>query len=786
MPDVAPVSSTFSIDAKPRRSQFIMAFANQFALSLELTRLGPPIKWAADKASSAIMNRARDLHHSGSDIIVEEDLANVFGRCKISHALTSSFKTIITKSTSSTPLLDGILLQGGPGPTVVRAFQESHYFSMVVQLSLLVWTFQTNYLATAIADALRERLEGAPSTSGIQRSPGRQGILGVLRACESQTSSFNWNMMLNAVSKILGYGADTAPIDFPSFVLQGLLDMFPMVQTLPDDRFIHIQIPVGETIQSGTAALIVWAHHVLDLTVLVKSRGPNGPSTKTSRFGGSGLEQVFIEEVAADGEASITILDSHKENLLTIKSAPDEGCALIGSTRRTSAKGWGNTLFEDFLRDSHRFKPNSRALIQDMKTITSAFALLIAKHLVKHMSEEDFSINDGTERKSMAIAYNVDREHLLEASKFLFDEPSLSQKEIEIQAAHYSSQVLDEQLLQPPSLATSVQDDLSAASRERVIQDLWNQLCCYTRMAATFLIALAHVTDLKDCKDLMFAAVNLYDLYEHPLVQQLEDWDGKAALRVKDDAWLQALALPIMSHRKYIWNLPWDKTCLVSGGGWSAWISTLGDVDPAYTQAGSVRIGSGTPCRNGIWKNGIWDVREGDTILSTNPERAESSGEEASLRCCEKVTFDNPYCGEADDVFVVSARIRLHRSFPKQTIYRIGYKTIQTRLWWAQTSRRCSHGSRASETITLGSGCATIAGFGNCLHETAERILVYLTAHSIGARWLALSLVPWTSVIEDGDGNDVRRQIFLRSNDCCFRCAIDQVAAQPGKWFIIL
>ena len=168
-----------------------MAFTSQFALSLELTRLLPPLKWAADKTADAIMAKARELRNSGSDIVVEEDLANVFGRCRISRTLASSFKTIITRSTSNVPLVESIMLQGGPGPTVVRAFQESHYFSMVVQLSLLVWTLGTNDLATVIADVLRKRSEGAPSTPGLQSSPSREGILGVLRACEVQTSAFN-------------------------------------------------------------------------------------------------------------------------------------------------------------------------------------------------------------------------------------------------------------------------------------------------------------------------------------------------------------------------------------------------------------------------------------------------------------------------------------------------------------------------------------------------------------------------------------------------------------------
>ena len=750
-----------------------MVFQNQFSLSLELTRLLPPIKWAADKTVDAIMTRARELSHSGSDIVAEEDLARVFGRCRISDALTSSFKTIVTKSTSNVPIIEAIMLQGGPGPTVIRAFQDSHYFSMVVQLSFLVWTFSANNLATAIVDALRERSEGAPSTSGLQSTPGRMQILGVLRACESQTSAFNWNMMLNAVSTVLGYGTGPAPMGFPAFMLRGLLDMFPMVQTLPNDRFIHIQIPVGDSSQSGTAALIVWAHHVLDLTVLVITHGRDGPLARNLRFGVSDLEQVLIEEIAADDEASLTILDSHKEHLLTIKPVPDEDAVLIGSSRRAPARGWGNIFFSDCLRESRLFGSDCSLIIRDMRTVTTAFAFLITKHLVKETDARH------------SLAYNVDEEQLLEASRFLFDSSHIRRGEVESVVAEYKSKALNGELLQPVSLAVSVRADLSIPNFGLLFQSQWFTLCRYGTEVATILIALAHVANLEDCDDLMFSIVDLDHMSEHPVIQQLKNWTGETPLYVKDDAWLQALAVPLISHRSYVWDLPWDKICLISDRGWSAWISTLANADPTYTSAGSVRIGKGSPCRKGVWKSGIWDVSVEHDDVVTRTETATACGETTSLRCSEKVTLENPYCGEGDDVFLVCARFGRSTNSPKRnSIYRAGYKRLQHCLWQAQLSRRCSHGSQSGQEIRLGGDTATIAGFGH-LVGTRQRILIYLTAHSIGARWLALATAPHRYNIDSDEGPD-QRQIFLRGNDCCFQCTIDQVAAQPGKWLIIL
>ena len=768
-----------------------MVFSTQFALSLELASILPTVGRAANKAADALMRRARDLHHSGSDIVVEEDLANVFGRCRISLTLTSSFKTVVTNSTSNVPLLEQITLQGGPGPTVIRAFQESPYFAMVVQLSLLAWTFDSNYLATAITDALRNRLEGAPISSVLQSSPDRQGILKVLMACELQTSAFNWNMILNAVSRTLGYTPDKAPLDFPCFVLQALLDMFPMVQTLPSDRLVHIQIPVGENLKSGISTLVVWAHHVLDLTVLVRSREITGQPPKLIRFGNSDSEQVLVEEVGADHEASIILLDSRREHLLTVKPDPDvENDGLIGTVRRTPARGWGNALLFDSLGHLHFLRTRSQAVAKDLQIITSAFAFIVAKHLIR--DDTDRHRDEDMPQAGAEMIYKVDEKRLLQASRFLFDNPHISQGAINSLVAQYSYKALhdSDSLPRPPAIEAVSRAHVPAENREWTIKDGWSQILNQAIQLSIFLLALAHVVNPEDCEDLRFAGFAFGSMCEHPLAQQLEEWNGKDALRIQDNAWLQAMAIPLLGHRTHVWNLQWDRICLISDRGWSAWISTLGDLDPSFVSVGSVRVGRGSPCRNGVWKAGILDSQPGNSYhfnISTDVERAQSCGQATSLRCAEKVTMESPYCGEGDDVFLVSARLRLHDAIPNQKpVHGVGYKALQKYLWWAQLSKACSHGGQMRKDIKLDVDCATIKGFGYYLHDTDERIQIYLTAHSVGARWLALAMVPWISVNMEEEEELVSRHILLRVNNCCFQCVIDQAAAQPGKWFIIL
>ncbi|KAL8942681.1 MAG: hypothetical protein Q9216_001535 [Gyalolechia sp. 2 TL-2023] len=531
-----------------------MAFTNQFALTVELTRLLPPIGWAANKAGNAIMSRARELRHSGSDIVVEEDLAGVFGRCTISPALSSSFKTIVAKSNSSIPLLEGIVLQGGPGPTVLRALQEPPFFAMVIQLSLLSWAFHPNYLATAIADALRKRSEGAPSSSGLPSSPDRKGVLGVLEACESQTSGFNWNMMIDAVSTILGYRTDEAPTDIPCFVLQGLIDMFPMVQTLPADRMIHVQMPVGEKIDSGISVLVVWAHHILNLEVLVRPRGQEGHSSKVIRFGNSGQEQIFIEEVSPDDEASITLLDADEEHLLSIKPEPDADTEgdLIGSVRRVAARGWDNAVLMDACGHFVGLEKRSEAVIQELQMVISAFAFIIAKNLIKDDRDRDL-FEDTVGTRSPQV-YDVDDQHLLLASRFLFDNPRITHNQIDIFVKQYTLRALDGQLPQPPALEAATRNVPPSRS-----EDEWDIICGHARHLSIFMLALAHIVNLEDCKSLMFAGLAYSSIIEHPLGASLEEWKGKDALPVAGDAWLRAIAVPLLGHRQNVENLPWEK-----------------------------------------------------------------------------------------------------------------------------------------------------------------------------------------------------------------------------------
>lgn len=62
------------------------SIANQFALSPEIIRL-ITVSTIAEITAKAVFKLARDLRNSRSEIVLEQDLAEVFGKCHITHKI---------------------------------------------------------------------------------------------------------------------------------------------------------------------------------------------------------------------------------------------------------------------------------------------------------------------------------------------------------------------------------------------------------------------------------------------------------------------------------------------------------------------------------------------------------------------------------------------------------------------------------------------------------------------------------------------------------------------------
>ncbi|KAA6408374.1 MAG: hypothetical protein FRX48_08116 [Lasallia pustulata] len=91
----------------------------------------------------------------------------------------------------------------------------------------------------------------------VRVTPSQDGLQGVIRTCGEQTGSYGWHGLLSAVGSLLGFKLGRSFGSLSPAVLGGLLDMFAIVQSLPEDRVIHVS---GS---QGICVLCVWAHHVL-------------------------------------------------------------------------------------------------------------------------------------------------------------------------------------------------------------------------------------------------------------------------------------------------------------------------------------------------------------------------------------------------------------------------------------------------------------------------------------------------------------------------------------------
>ncbi|KFY23763.1 hypothetical protein V491_02416 [Pseudogymnoascus sp. VKM F-3775] len=321
-----------------------MPLESQFSLSVELTKLVPlgPI---LNTAGRAVLNLARDLQKSGSDIVVEADLAEVFGRNRIEPRFESTYRTAVKESyTQQLHSLLDIVLEAGAGPTVRRSLTNQAYFSTVVQLSLLTSMLDLSSLAAGLHHVFTHRAEAIsqePSTC-----PGFENLLGTLRAIRDQTSGFNWNLIADAVRSSLGqrWEGEAGSIQLnrhpnwvmPTAILQGCLDFFTMVQHFPDERIVQIKTNESRMHQLRHL-LVIWSHHILGLTVVLCYEDGS-----IMRKFGEGNENVIIVACEGLGDVEISLLDGRRQDLFCISESLDD--PEISADMRVKAKGFATRL----------------------------------------------------------------------------------------------------------------------------------------------------------------------------------------------------------------------------------------------------------------------------------------------------------------------------------------------------------------------------------------------------------------------------------------------------------
>ncbi|MCJ1486617.1 hypothetical protein MMC06_006795 [Schaereria dolodes] len=708
-----------------------MAFSTQFALSLELSKTIPLV---LSTASRGLIHLVRELQNSGSDIVAEHDLAEIFGRNFIEPKFASTFKTAV-KQSAIHRLSDfaELVLEAGAGPTVRRSVDDPAYFSMVVQLSLLTWAHETHSLTRALIKALERR-----NPDKAQPLPRFDILLGTLRCCRQQTSGFMWELIFSAVEDQL---KDVIPLKrpyesrpIPYIILQALLDAFTAVQRLPENHYLQIQ-----SIE-GVVTLVVWAHRVLGMTVEVHS------DLGRIKFG-TGDEVVSIGCTVEDSKwtPSVTLLDETQDTIFKASMDAIEDAPLEPACRHP-AFGYGSKVLSLDIDD---------ALVahEIMQRIISS-CLLISKQ------------------------YNYAKQQVLRAGRLLFPQYEVSQKIPETVLAEGCVALhgwLPDQ--QPAFLADYIQHGGSNEGVQRLMKRLTNVV-----------LALSMIRNLDEC-----GAVPL-SLYPRPGAKYLEVDHRSNVAPFELVAFLllgKAYDEDVLDRAAVLsswgWSLCMSSVVALDPATMTTELAILQGV-PSRSGERKEWIVDTTLPRNSIEytskDNDAYHHFESRTIVA-HPK------EQITLRSFMASSNVKHFVGTTDLEFEVFKRYTGTTWNPKRTAtIRFGLRGMQNLYWQTYHFPDCDHTTRLGEKLILPDKCCAFEGFKEPLHEpssvytsgsvpdTYENgwVNLCLSAGDSSTRWMVL----YALIVAMIPKGTTRSTTWLRGDNCCVDCAIQIAKERMG------
>lgn len=403
-----------------------------------------------------------------------------------------------------------------PYPCITRGFMDA---DARIAGSFLVSVHERASLAAAIANYFEKMAEQAPDRDKKRATPSLDSIRGMLRACEDQTEAYDWRRTLTALAATLGLSEDAIHETIPSSILHGLITMLPLVQTLPEDRFIVVETPLG------VCSIVCWAHVVLGLSVLVRLY-PDDQCVEV-RFP---TEHTSSEQVLVDCRARYPQMDptgspltrepgisllatTDREKLFSLQADPDDDT--IDATFKVPVKG----LAARVLRSSTSHVPLQDRLVQEIGLIACSFIVCIAKHLhmVRNLPNtfavhdlrppEDQEGNSDVEEIPEPAEYLASIQNLLDSARLLLDVPGheLDRKLIEDYATMYQGKQLYGIQAAPRSIASILEEQVPAKYwREENMH--WSHLLHMAIQLSVLIVAFSCVSNLQHCGDMPVSA----------------------------------------------------------------------------------------------------------------------------------------------------------------------------------------------------------------------------------------------------------------------------------------
>ncbi|CAI6336553.1 unnamed protein product [Periconia digitata] len=720
----------------------------QVQLAVELTRIFP-VDRIIDSAYNSIINFARDLRKTGSDLLVEEELANIFGRGRINDELRDKFKAEVLKDNqvisfrSPDGSTSGLVLDSRPGPTLERALRKDDtraFLATVIQVSLLVWMHERETLATALSQCMEARHQAG--VSGATESPGIAAIQGMFEACSSQAGTFPWSYYTHQIELCIAqrdpqYRHDKYNTTLTPRLLLACIDYLYILQRLPEDRRMVVNS------RQGFITLIVWGHYVLDLSVRVSGL-PGGDLMFGNHH--KGFPQVVINYSGSDtSDPDICLFDAKTRLVLT----PEEpGHTIIESCERLPLKDYGTTLIWR-LFNVHNTTAKNSPIYSDAVEYVIALALTALPRINRFHHDLDTK-NDGA--RSSPSSLSIHRWQILSAAKICFASVDYSIPEIEsyVQTLKRHKQMFA--IDPPPSLLKHWEYELEIIKKSQRAEPK------LTLHALSFLvIVLASVTGIDGCGEVPLVA----DI--HPLSSRIpyhgaHQDDGSYVL--SSGSLLDTL-VAMMSTKLH--SIIHGQEFMVSEHGWTVFLSSFEAEDPSLVVPERLLLRKGVPTKHATQERRT-RVRDADELqshlMSDLPFRQMLDRNTYIARCVERGVNRTEYYATGRSDFQLSIQHSVER-YNGATGPRFDYY-------------KCDHQEPlGSEAVRLPLGVATATGVGWYFDGEPERIIIALKKGDSLARWIAIA-------------GCRSRTVVLRGRSTCISCTLSFTASLPGKWLVII
>lgn len=824
-----------------------MSLSAQFSLALELSNIFP-IRTVVESAAAQLLTFARELRKSGSDIVVEEDLAAVFGRGRIRPELADKFRDAV-KVQTFVPLTRGgeIRLDSGPGPTMHRALRERRYFATVVQLSLLAWMQPREKVAAMLATCMTKRHDmGVEDAS----DPGYDGIVKTLAACSSQSSNFAWSFYVQQVeaklrSCIPDYRFLIDYVGLSDTLLLGAMDYLYLVQSLPDQRKVLISD------QKGCLTLVVWAHYVLGLTVaVVCARIPD----KNVLFGDTRSPQVIISWQECEDRSEhinhslIGVCRSHATFSPPSPSTAVDARIRVGSTTFTIPTNKTKLRsVAPIKRLPTRREPDIRLLDQDMSVvlqsspeeqgssriaIRSAFdrhpllgygtVCLRRTFNLKHIAPDNDPVYEDSVNLVTALAIHVSRrlDRTIEpACQGEHESESIPRYEIQLEAwrvlasstitfagvAHDPAavnslvEVLSDSVLDDYMVPGSFASFLKKAGMGNVLLLETSGLLTQIQCLARFVLLFAFVVEVESCAEMPV----LLDHGSLELTQELNricrNPNTRAVIAPETvlNGIIRLLSLDSSCQRHDEWVSSADSQTLFlwSDFGWSVFLGTTLDKDPAGVKPHLIHVQRGVPTnartneRKRRISDGYYDFPSDlPQAYCEPPEETESCLPRAVAQVTRRSEYWTSRAQQFEMILIFTFEPVLHSGLDCLNIPPaedwMTCRRMHHHVWETVLTPSCAHDLEPipKGPLNLGSDAVALLGWTDT-GVYPQRILIFLTRGDPCLRWLAVGNAA-ARIPADGSGN--KREAMLRTRDCCDKCALEHISSLPGRWILIL